>query len=294
MSTSNAWFYSVNQQPTGPITYDQLLQLIANQTISRDTFLWYEGLPQWQPAHVLISPWPDNAPASSPAPSQFTAPPATAFDPYAAPAASQPDWAAHPPLYHEADFRSPFRRMVICFIIGLVLIFLGVIGVVVGAIAAENQRSSDFPVAIIPGLLVCLVAVAVLLAGLVFQMTLVYRYWNLIRDIKPDVTPGTAVGFLFIPLFNLYWVFRAFAHLSKEFNRYLRTRQIAAQPSSEGMSLTYCILTLISCIPYLGSLVGMVNLVFFFIMFIDFNRTAIAIANWQQTQVPQNPYPRRF
>jgi hypothetical protein len=93
------------------------------------------------------------------------------------------------------------------------------------------------------------------IAGHILGYILLYRSWFLIQDGNARTTPGQAVGFCFIPFFNLYWMYVAFVGLSKDMNSYCEQRQIAAPVISEGMVLTYYILNLLtplSLIPYVG------------------------------------------
>lgn len=53
------------------------------------------------------------------------------------------------------------------------------------------------------------------LAALIFKCILLYRCWALVPPERAATTPGKAVGFLFIPFFNLYWNFVAFLELGK-------------------------------------------------------------------------------
>ena len=46
-----------------------------------------------------------------------------------------------------------------------------------------------------------------------------------------ESTPGQAVGFCFIPCFNLYWQFVAFWGLSKDLNRYAALRTVSKPPT---------------------------------------------------------------
>lgn len=41
------WYYSTNNQQQGPVTEDQLVKLLQNLTISPNTLVWKEGMPQW-------------------------------------------------------------------------------------------------------------------------------------------------------------------------------------------------------------------------------------------------------
>lgn len=53
------------------------------------------------------------------------------------------------------------------------------------------------------------------IACLVFSAMLIYQYWKLVSPDKMPTTPGRAVGFLFIPIFNFYWGFVSLWGLGK-------------------------------------------------------------------------------
>jgi len=92
----------------------------------------------------------------------------------------------------------------------------------------------------------------------VMSNILIYKLWATIQDGPARTTPGKAVGFLFIPFFNLYWVFQAVWGWSVDFNKYTAERGIAARRVPEGMALTLCI---IAVIPYVNILASPVTLV---------------------------------
>ncbi|MDO4551095.1 MAG: hypothetical protein Q4C96_07575 [Planctomycetia bacterium] len=48
----------------------------------------------------------------------------------------------------------------------------------------------------------------------------IYRCWRIIQDGYARTTPGRAVGFLFIPIFNIYWIFVAFYGLAEDMNAF--------------------------------------------------------------------------
>lgn len=63
------WWYTVNNEQKGPVSYEELSLLINQNFISNDSPVWKEGLPNWikfseinaQPdAHVPPSPPPNN------------------------------------------------------------------------------------------------------------------------------------------------------------------------------------------------------------------------------------------
>jgi hypothetical protein len=56
----------------------------------------------------------------------------------------------------------------------------------------------------------------------------IYKMWAAIDDRRARTTPGKAVGFLFIPLFNLYWLFEALPGYASDYNAYLERHRIGA------------------------------------------------------------------
>lgn len=75
---------------------------------------------------------------------------------------------------------------------------------------------------------------------------LYYKMWAAIQDGHARTTPPMAVGFLFIPLFNLYWRFQAVWGFSKDCNRYIERHSSNARKLPEGLFLSECLLQLFS------------------------------------------------
>lgn len=65
--------------------------------------------------------------------------------------------------------------------------------------------------------------------GAIVWLRLIYLMWQAIQDGHARVTPGTAVGFLLIPFFNFYWVFRAIACFPKDYNNFVDRHELNAQ-----------------------------------------------------------------
>ena len=65
-----------------------------------------------------------------------------------------------------------------------------------------------------------------------------YRCWRLIQDGYAHTTPGKAVGFNFIPFFQIYWIFISVYCLAKDLNAYAARYQITAPRAREGLVLT--------------------------------------------------------
>ena len=121
-----------------------------------------------------------------------------------------------------------------------------------------------------------------MIAGTVFYFMLLYKLWSLVQDGRAETTPGQAIGFLFIPFFNLYWQFVAVWGLSKDLNRYAREHNIIAPPANEGHALTVCILHCCAIVPYAGVLAAVAAMVFLIIAVNSMCETAVAIVQGQQ------------
>ncbi|MBI4851497.1 MAG: DUF4328 domain-containing protein [Acidobacteria bacterium] len=85
--------------------------------------------------------------------------------------------------------------------------------------------------------------------GILFLIWL-YKTWEAVPERYRSTSPGKALGFLFIPFFNMYWIFRAFPGLSKSIEKAHR----AINPSSAGSG---------------GFVVGMIACVINFIPFLN-------------------------
>jgi hypothetical protein len=73
----------------------------------------------------------------------------------------------------------------------------------------------------------------------VFFMILLYKAWAALQDGQTPVSPGKALGFLFIPFFNIYWIFVAFGSWGKHYNAYLDRNGINGPKMSEGLFIAY-------------------------------------------------------
>ncbi len=112
----------------------------------------------------------------------------------------------------------------------------------------------------------------------------IYRGWKAIQPLRQldreeadMTTPGAAVGLLFVPLFNIYWMFVAIHGLAVRANKYMTRSGIQGRRMSEGLALTYCILVLCSVIPFVNFLILPVLAVIYYMFIIDVDRMRGAI-----------------
>ncbi|MCA9627773.1 MAG: hypothetical protein KC766_08910, partial [Myxococcales bacterium] len=73
--------------------------------------------------------------------------------------------------------------------------------------------------------------------GWISQFVLLYRCWQAIQDGNARTTPGKAVGLLFVPLLNLYWVFNVLPGFATDYNRYIQRHRVDAEPLSQNLIL---------------------------------------------------------
>jgi hypothetical protein len=96
----------------------------------------------------------------------------------------------------------------------------------------------------------------------VVECVFIYKAWASIQDGHVRTGPCKALGFLFIPFFNFYWIFQAVWGFAVDFNKYAARNNINADSRlPEGLFLAYCILYVISIIPYVGFVTGIVNFI---------------------------------
>jgi len=121
------------------------------------------------------------------------------------------------------------------------------------AVQGEANDSSSLLIFI---LLVQFLSFCVLIYTVIIGAFLWHKAWQVIQDGHARTTPGRAVGFAFIPIFNLYWAFQLIYGFAKDYNAYRRRYNIPVAALSEGYFLAATILMIpgiiISRIPYVG------------------------------------------
>lgn len=125
---------------------------------------------------------------------------------------------------------------------------------------------------------VFLLGIPLSIAGMVFSLLLQHQAWTLLQSIRPRTTPGKAIGFQFIPLFNFYWGFIAYKGLAEEMNRYISLKNAPQIPKMpESLGLAYAILQCLSIIPVLNMLVGIVIVIIYFLLMNSLKNSLLAI-----------------
>ncbi len=77
----------------------------------------------------------------------------------------------------------------------------------------------------------------------------IYNSWASIQDGHARTSACRALGFLFIPFFNLYWIFQAVWGFAVDFNKYVIRNKVGTAPRlPQHLFLAPCILYLLSYI----------------------------------------------
>ena len=206
------WYYAVGETPVGPVDVATLRALLTSGTINTSTNVWKDGMPNW----VTLGSVPElTMLASSGAPAGFPAesPTGSPFDSFAASAGSM-----RRDLPPAQKLRSLYTWYLVLSIISIPLLFVGI-------------------------------GLFTLIAAIVVGYILMYNCWKVVPTNIARTTPGKAVGFSFIPIFHLYWMFVAVYGLGKDLNKALAQRGVRQPVVNEEMLLAALIMIFI---PYIG------------------------------------------
>lgn len=182
------WYYDLNQQPFGPVSKETLADELKAGRITPQTRVWREGWAEWRRL----------ADTELAVMAGMTPPPVNAAIPLA---------YVNTPQYTKVNLNSLNKLFWWWFGLSICAFPL-----LINSLLSQSQPW-------VVGLM-CIFELP-LLAGGVLQYILVYKFWQVIQDGYTRTTPGKAVGFLFIPFFNLYWWFVAFFGLSKDQNAFI-------------------------------------------------------------------------
>ena len=101
---------------------------------------------------------------------------------------------------------------------------------------------------------------ALMLWSSILSYIYLYRAWSMIQPGNVRTSPGKAIGFLFIPFFNIYWVFVAVGGLPREWNRVMSSHPNLSQAPrlSSGLAIAACLVPLLF-IPLMSAICKGVN-----------------------------------
>jgi hypothetical protein len=88
----------------------------------------------------------------------------------------------------------------------------------------------------------------------IVTLILLYHMWSALEDGVTPITGGKAVGFLFIPVFGIYWLFRAWGSYTGEYNKYLERHRLGAPQLNNSIFMLFIVtmvLTMLLLVPIL-------------------------------------------
>jgi hypothetical protein len=216
------WHYSVNHSQVGPITFDELRSAANSGVINRlSGKVWCEGLSEWVLASSVEG--------------LFSSPP-----PLDARQSTSP-----PPLFLEE--KDEIRKFINTPLYFSFVLSAGIIGGLLSRIALYTQSVS-----------VTMLAFPFLITQAVFWFMFIHRKWKFVEKYS-DISAGQALGFLFIPFYNFYWIFKVFASYHIPFNKMVQNNNLPRSFELENsLGLTTSILFIVSTffgiVPILGDL----------------------------------------
>ena len=223
------WYYESNHQPVGPVSQLAIVELLRNGSINALTLVWQEGMTDWK--HLGETELNELS-RSTTLVSPILIPGISPQTPYSRvnPAIS-PVNIKQTPRVNPRVLRTLFTWWSSCLAFS----------------AGYNIISALFPSSSVMVGISCLAEV-VIIVYTVIQFVFLYHLWKVDQDGFASISAGKAVGFLFIPFFQIYWVFRAYLGLAIDQNRYIAAHfadkpGVSARKSHPLLPLFYLLIT---------------------------------------------------
>lgn len=122
----------------------------------------------------------------------------------------------------------------------------------------ENFPPSVFSVV---SILAGLGVVQLLIVYTIYYFVLLAKMWGSIQDGHARTTPGKAIGFLFIPFFNIYWIFNVWGGFPTDYNSYIERHRLPVPRLSGALFIVFPVFVLLA-----GLTLGVTLLINFFLM----------------------------
>lgn len=143
-------------------------------------------------------------------------------------------------------------------VVAIVIMIMGFVGAMGGA-ATGSEEAAQVGLGAMVGSFG--LAMLMIVYACVVQMVLIYQLWAAIQDGQARTSPGKAVGFMLIPLFNLYWMFQAIHGFAQDYNKYIARHGIKVPQLEEKLFLFYPISIIACMIPLVNMVAGLASLV---------------------------------
>lgn len=144
---------------------------------------------------------------------------------------------------------------------------------------------------VIVGILIFFAFAPFLLANVILTYVVIYKMWASIREGgQARTTPGKAVGFLFIPFYNLYWLFQVWAGFPSDYNKYVEHNRLPVPLLASGIYTVHPVLVALSVIPGLNLLTALVSVFTFVAVTAKTSDAVNLLADASQQSAPAGSY----
>lgn len=313
--SEHLWFYAdSNKQQQGPITFGEIQQLAAKATIQPSTLIWKQGMESWTAASKIEGVFsnPETQTAGPPTPI-----PVIPSNPYEAPYSGNSTTVSAAGSYPIPYVKKcSFALLLSLFITGAIIgaIGLGIFITDLAEVSGDYETSTNQPEQLSPeswpkdrmndgtqnftppqqttatktpslvGVGVMAIAWVPLVIANILTYIFLYRAWHILQPGGARTSPGKAVGFLFIPLFNFYWIFICYHGWAQDWNRIRNSHSnLTSIPTvSEGLFLAGPIFLLAAVVPFIGLLPLLAGVIIMLIMFFNICTVINAMADASQ------------
>ncbi len=258
MSDIQYWNYiDAAGQQHGPIAVDQLQQLVAAGQVTAQTNVWTEGMAEWLPAAQIEGLIP--VPVQPVAVQQRVNPYAPAQTAVTAVPQQGGDYPI-PPVN-----KINFGLYVGCLLGGVAFYIIALIQIAASSPTAEemanNPKALEEAGSLGLSMVFLALGVIAIIISSIIQFMAIYRVWSILKPGGGTVSPGRAIGFLFIPLFGPIWMIICLCKLPGEWNGIVaRYQNTAAAPRlSIGMAICAILIPLIGQILWMSEISKAIN-----------------------------------
>jgi predicted Zn finger-like uncharacterized protein len=153
--------------------------------------------------------------------------------------ASAPPQAAAPAKAPEKPASKKLSKTLFVYCWMAAQIIAGVLGLVAVVLALRKSPNTTLLATFAAGdiFLVCSLAI---------ELALFYKMWAAIQTGDASTTPAKAVGFMFIPVFNIYWALSMITGFAEDYNDFIRRNSIKTKALSLILALVFAFMFILS------------------------------------------------
>ena len=219
------WWLTAGEKAEGPFPADHVAEWLKSGQISPDTLACEESGKEWRRLHEI----PFFAGFTWQSTSAPTAP-------HCPPGMAAISWLVTPPVA-PGTFQAKFGILTAAIVLSAVGLALELLAAMfVGAFGIDS-------------LSLC-ASIASGVTWLVYH----YQLWAMIPPEYAETTPGRAVGFLFIPFYNFYWIFQSTMGVARGLNRCAEPGNTPEPGASVGLATAYSVTWIATLV--IGGLMG--------------------------------------